>query len=101
MAILVTDNCTDCRLTECVTVCPVSCFHGDTSMLYIDPGECIECCACIPVCPVHAIYDSQDLPAAKSHWIAINKERAPGLPVISQRQPPLPTTEARRQALVL
>jgi NAD-dependent dihydropyrimidine dehydrogenase PreA subunit len=26
---VVTDNCEGCRFTDCVTVCPVSCFHGD------------------------------------------------------------------------
>jgi ferredoxin len=32
-------------------------------MLYIDPVECIDCGACVPVCPVSAIFALDDLPA--------------------------------------
>jgi len=31
-------------------------------MLFIDPVECIDCGACVPVCPVSAIYAADDLP---------------------------------------
>lgn len=99
MSIIVTDNCRNCRFTECVTVCPVACFHGDDEMLYIEAAACIECRACIPACPVHAIYDSEDLPDDKQRWIAINLERAPILPVVDMKQSPLPTAEARRAEL--
>ncbi len=89
MAIVVTEQCRDCRYTECVTVCPVSCFHGDDRMLYIDPNACIYCQACIPMCPVHAIYDEGDLPPEYSDWIAINAERSATLPVVEDKQVPL------------
>ncbi len=89
MAIVVTEKCRDCRFTECVTVCPVSCFHGDGRMLYIDPAVCIMCQACVPVCPVQAIYDEADLPPEWSHWVTLNAERAAGLPVIEEKQTPL------------
>ena len=89
MAIVVTGKCRDCRYTECVTVCSVSCFHGDDRMVYIDPGACILCQACVPVCPVQAIYDEVDLPAEWSQWVAINAERAVTLPVIDEKQTPL------------
>jgi ferredoxin len=29
-------------------------------MLYIHPGECIDCGACVPACPVVAVYDSPE-----------------------------------------
>ncbi|MEZ6188766.1 MAG: ferredoxin family protein [Planctomycetota bacterium] len=29
---------------------------------YIDPDECIDCGACLPTCPVSAIYQEDDLP---------------------------------------
>jgi len=29
-------------------------------MLYIHPEECIDCGACVPACPVAAIYESID-----------------------------------------
>ena len=57
MTTIVTDNCKGCRFTDCVTVCPVACFHYDDEMLYIDPDVCIDCSACIPECPVQAIFE--------------------------------------------
>jgi NAD-dependent dihydropyrimidine dehydrogenase PreA subunit len=62
MTHVVTDNCHLCRFTDCVTVCPVECFHADEERTYIDPEVCIDCGACIPACPVHAIYDALDMP---------------------------------------
>ncbi len=99
MAIVVTDNCNGCRFGECVSFCPVECFHFDDKMLYIDPDECIECRACIPACPVSAIYDTDDLPEEKSKWIEINAARAAELPVVTEPLPPLPTADDQRAAL--
>jgi ferredoxin len=31
-------------------------------MLYIHPEECIDCGACVPACPVAAIYESVEAP---------------------------------------
>jgi len=31
---------------------------------YIEPGTCIDCGACIPECPYHAIYPEDEVPAA-------------------------------------
>lgn len=99
MTVVVTDNCRGCRFTECVTVCPVSCFHMDEEMVYIDNDVCIDCLACIPVCPVEAIYDEDDLPEDMEHWVEINERRAKELPVVSTQQDPLPSAEERRAAL--
>jgi ferredoxin len=99
MTFVVTDNCQRCRFTDCVTVCPVACFHGDSEMLYIDNETCIDCGACVPVCPVHAIFEEYDLPEEQQKWIAINAEKAPGLPVVNDKGEPLPTAEARKQEL--
>ncbi|MFH0342393.1 MAG: 4Fe-4S dicluster domain-containing protein [Chromatiales bacterium] len=99
MTTIVTENCLRCRFTDCVTVCPVNCFHGDDDMLYIDPEVCIDCSACVPECPVHAIHEGEDIPDNLKHWIEINAERAPSLPVIESKQDPLPTAEARRAEL--
>ena len=63
MTFVVTDHCRHCRYTDCVAVCPVECFHGDAEMLYIDPVVCIDCGACVPECPVEAIYEEGSLPA--------------------------------------
>ncbi|HEX9465447.1 MAG TPA: ferredoxin family protein [Alphaproteobacteria bacterium] len=99
MTIVVTDNCQRCRFTECVAVCPVACFHADADMVYIDNDICIDCRACIPVCPVKAIFGEDDLPADKQHWIVVNAEKSRALPVIDQKQDPLPTAEQRRAEL--
>jgi ferredoxin len=97
MTHVVTETCDGCRFTDCVTACPVSCFHGDAERLYIDPDGCIDCGACIPACPVHAISEHIEIPG--SVWIAINAERAKALPVVRTKQVPLETAEARRAAL--
>ena len=99
MTTIVTENCKDCRFTDCVTVCPVSCFHYDDEMIYIDPDVCIDCSACIPECPVQAIYEDDDIPEDQEQWIEINAEKAPGLPVCEDQMEPLPGAEERKTAL--
>ncbi|MCC7252146.1 ferredoxin family protein [Hyphomicrobium sp.] len=96
---VVTENCKDCRFTDCVSHCPVECFHADAARLYINPDVCIDCSACVDACPVHAIYEVIDLPEEMSTWIAINAERSLVLPVIRARQQPLSTAATRRAAL--
>jgi len=99
MTFVVTDNCRGCRYTDCVAVCPVSCFHGDAEMLYIDPMRCIDCGACIPECPVEAIYEEGTVPADLAHWLAINAERAAHLPVVNEPEPALPSAAERAKEL--
>ena len=96
---IVTDNCQLCRYTDCVSRCPVECFHSDDERLYIDPDVCVDCGACIPACPVQAIYDVVDMPDDKEPWIAINRERAKALPVVTEKQTPLPTADEHRVKL--
>ena len=68
MPFVITDPCIGTKDTACVDVCPVDCIHPRKdepefeamTMLYIDPQECIDCGACVPACPVAAIYDSHD-----------------------------------------
>jgi ferredoxin len=45
---------------------------------------------------VNAIFDVEDLPADKSHWIEINAERAAQLPAILEKQVALPNAETRK-----
>lgn len=99
MTTIVTENCQRCRFTDCVEVCPVACFHGDDEMLYIDNEVCIDCAACIPECPVQAIYEETDIPEDLMKWVEINQERAPNLPVIDSKQDPLPGAEERKAEL--
>ena len=99
MTTIVTENCIDCRFTDCVTVCHVACFHHDDEMLYIDPDVCIDCSACIPECPVQAIYEGDDIPEELEKWIEINAERVIGLPVCEEQMEPLAGAEDRKTEL--
>ena len=101
MTFVVTENCKGCRFTDCVAVCPVDCFHGDDEMLYIDPDECIDCGACVPECPVEAIYDETQLPDDQKAWQQVNADRAKGLPVVNEKTEALPGAEERKKQLGL
>jgi NAD-dependent dihydropyrimidine dehydrogenase PreA subunit len=41
--------------------------------LYIDPVECIDCGACVPVCPVSAIFALDDLPEKWKEYTELNE----------------------------
>jgi len=75
MAHVVTEPCVNCKYTDCVVVCPMECFYGDETQLYIDPVDCIDCGACIPECPVGAIYRDADVPAKWTSFVQLNAER--------------------------
>ena len=100
MPYVVTDLCNGCRYTECVSVCPVECFHSDDQMTYIDPANCIDCGGCVPVCPVGAIKPAHHLPADKREWIEINRRRAAETPVLTGRLAPLPGADERKRAIL-
>ncbi|MEE2822953.1 MAG: ferredoxin family protein [Acidobacteriota bacterium] len=74
MTYIVTDRCVDNRYTDCVADCPVDCFHEihDPHMLIINPDECIDCDACVPLCPVNAIYPEAEVPAESEEWVEKN-----------------------------
>jgi ferredoxin len=42
--------------------------------LYINPDECIDCGACVPVCPVTAIFALEDLPEKWVEYTKINAD---------------------------
>jgi len=46
----------------------------------IDPYDCIDCGACIPECPVGAIYTEEDVPSEEQEWIEINEIESETLP---------------------
>jgi len=85
MTHVVTDNCINCKYTDCVEVCPVDCFHEGPNFLAIDPDECIDCTLCVAECPVNAIFPEMDVPAGQEHFLAINAELAKEWPVISSK----------------
>jgi ferredoxin len=79
MAYVVCEPCHDCKYTDCVTVCPCDCFYQDDMQLYIDPVECIDCEACVPVCPVEAIFLDANVPAQWTQYVQLNAERVVAL----------------------
>ncbi len=44
------------------------------AQLHPDPDDGIDCGACVPACPVSAIYPSEDLPERGKKFAAINAE---------------------------
>jgi ferredoxin len=56
------------RENSCMDVCPVECINPGQSAewptYYIDPATCIDCGACVPECPYHAIYPEDEVPSA-------------------------------------
>jgi len=78
MAYVVVDTCTKDNL--CVDACPVDCIHPKqdepdfeaATQVWIDPEACIDCGACIPVCPTNSIFILEELPADKAEFAAKN-----------------------------
>jgi ferredoxin len=89
MPMVVTEACTGCKHTDCVVVCPCDCFREGETMLYIDPDACIDCEACIPECPVEAIYRDADVPQKWLHFVELNRSMSKQLPAITEKKPPL------------
>src|SRR5574338_479574 len=88
MTHVVTDNCINCKYTDCVEVCPVDCFHEGPNFLVIDPDECIDCTLCEPECPAEAIFSEEDLPAGQEGFKGLNAELAKKWPVITEKKTP-------------
>ena len=87
MTYVVVELCVDCKYTDCAAVCPVEAFHELTDRLYINADTCIDCDACVPECPVEAIFADTNVPENYAHWTQINIDEAPNYPVISQISP--------------
>jgi ferredoxin len=84
MTFVVTESCIKCKLTDCVEVCPVDCFHEGPNMLVIDPEECIDCTLCEPECPVEAIFSDDELPEEHKQYLELNAELSESWPVITE-----------------
>ena len=89
MTHVVCQPCYDCKYTDCVSVCPVEAFVEGERMLYIDPDKCIDCEACVPKCPVEAIFLDDNIPEEWKGDIQLNAEMAGKCPVITEKKAPL------------
>ena len=92
MSFIIGKSCVGCVDTACVDVCPVDCINGPIyidkmgaevksmtsaelidKQLYIDPSMCIDCGACIPECPVDAIYRDETEAIEKGDEESVHK----------------------------
>jgi NAD-dependent dihydropyrimidine dehydrogenase PreA subunit len=82
---VITNRCVGTKDQSCVEVCPVDCIHpaknidGEASFeeapqLYIDPDVCIDCGACVPECPVEAIFMDDELPDEFREFLDVNAD---------------------------
>ena len=99
MTYVVTEDCVDCKYTDCAAVCPVEAFHELPDRLYINPETCIDCDACVPECPVEAIYSDASLPEQYADWLPLNAT-ADQYPILSGKIPALfgPTCKGKPEA---
>ena len=74
MTYIITQACADVLDKGCVEECPVDCIYEGDRMMYIHPGECVDCGACEPVCPVEAIYYEEDTPDELADYRKVNAE---------------------------
>src|SRR5258708_1238133 len=101
---VVTDKCNKCKFTDCVEVCPVACFYEVDNQVFIHPEDCIDCQACVPECPVEAIYEESDVPPEFQANVEFNSVEArrlkdSGKEAIVKKREPLPTAAARKAEL--
>jgi len=86
MTYIVNDACINCKLMDCVEVCPVDCFYEGENMLVIHPDECIDCGVCEPECPEEAILSDTEPNITK--WLEINAEFSVKWPNINRMGEP-------------
>lgn len=86
MTFVVTENCINCKHSDCVEVCPAEAFHEGENFIVIHPDKCIDCELCVSACPVGAIFFETDLPAGQGEFIEINARYAALWPVIFNKK---------------
>ena len=94
MTYVVTSACVGHKYQDCVAVCPVEAFREMETYLVIDPDECIDCNACVPECPVDAIFYEDDVPDdGSTHseiiWIEKNAKESVDAPIAEGDSPVL------------
>ncbi len=82
----------------------MTCFYELADQVVIHPEECIDCQACVQVCPVEAIYAEADVPPAYRASIPFNateaqRVKAAGQEAIAKKKDPLPTAMQKKASL--
>ena len=72
MTYIIAEPCIETKDASCVEVCPVDCIYEAEDQYYIHPDECIDCGACVPECPVEAIFPEDEVPEQWQNYIEIN-----------------------------
>ncbi|MCD6648346.1 ferredoxin family protein, partial [Vibrio cholerae] len=84
MAFVVTDNCNQCKYTDCVAVCPADAFHEGPNFMVFNPIECIDCGLCVPECTAQAIFQEDALVGGQRVFIALNAGLAESWPNLNE-----------------
>jgi ferredoxin len=71
-----------CKYTDCITACPVDCFHEGPNFLVINPHDCIDCGLCIDECPILAIKPDHQLDSNETIFLELNAELSNSWPII-------------------
>ena len=80
MAYVIAEPCIGTKDTACVDACPVDCIHPKKDeaafepapQLYVSPNDCIDCGACVPVCPTNSVFVLDELPPGLARFAEIN-----------------------------
>lgn len=68
MTYVITDACVDVLDRSCMEECPVDCIYEGAHKAYINPVECIDCGACMEVCPSNAAVTAASLRGTEREW---------------------------------
>lgn len=74
MPYVILSSCVDVTDRSCMEECPVDCIYEGDRKLYINPGECIDCGACEPACPVEAITPLHKAPEEEQEFARDNEQ---------------------------
>lgn len=72
MAYVIAEPCLGTKDASCQRACPVNCIIDAGAHFAIDPVRCVRCGACVPACPVSAIFERSRLPSEWADWAERN-----------------------------
>ena len=84
MAYVIAEPCLGTKDRSCQSACPVSCIVDAGDHLAIDPDRCVDCGACVPACPVSAIFRDDRLPSEWSDWRQRNHDASRSVDTVTR-----------------